>query len=165
MNCPSRTDPEIPDGHNQSPNALNSDATTRADLGFVANTRARNDHRIDCHNADDDMGIDQRQTADEDGRSNPKAFGGLRRRSDAVRKSEPSNAQAAIRPSAIFSVEQDVVHPKCRGGIFAGAIEVVRKYLKFVGPGFMVAVAYIDPGKTLFPLQKHLQPRSRYHQS
>lgn len=151
MNCPSRTDPEIPDGHNQSPNALNSDATTRADLGFVANTRARDDHRIDCHNADDDLGIDHRQAAEEDGRSKPRAFGALRGRSDSARKNEPSNAQAAIRPSVIFSVEQDVVHPKRCGGIFGGAIEVVRKYLKFVGPGFMVAVAYIDPGK-LFPV-------------
>lgn len=147
MNCPSRTDPELPDGHNQSPNALNADATTRADLGFVANTRARDDHRIDYHNADDNMGIDQRQVTEEDGGVGSKAFGGLRRRSDAARKSEPGTAQAAIRPSAFFSVQQDIVHPKRRGGILGGAIEVVRKYLKFVGPGFMVAVAYIDPGK------------------
>jgi metal iron transporter len=163
MNCPSRTDPEIPDGHNQSPNALNSDATTRADLGFVANTRSRDDHRIDCHNADDDLGIDQRQATEENAGSSPKAFSDLRRRSDAAGKSEPSNAHTALRPSAIFSVEQEVVHPKRRGGIFAGAIEVVRKYLKFVGPGFMVAVAYIDPGTTLVSLQKHLQLRSRPH--
>jgi metal iron transporter len=155
MNCPSRTDPEIPDGHNQSPSALNSDATTRADLGFVANTRARDDHRIDCHNADDDMGIDQRQAAEEDGGLRPKAFASIHRRSDAARKNEPNVAQVAIRPSAIFSVEQDVVDPKRRGGIVGGAVEVVRKYLKFVGPGFMVAVAYIDPGEILFPLQEH----------
>ena len=165
MNCPSRTDPEIPDGHNQSPNALNSDATTRADLGFVANTRARDDHRIDCHNAGDDMGIDQRQAADEDGRSKPKAFGGLRSRSDAAKRSDSGSAQAAIRPSDVFSVEQDVVHRKRRGGIFAGAIEVVREYLKFVGPGFMVAVAYIDPGRTFSPLQECSRTCSRPHRS
>lgn len=164
MNCPSRTDPEIPDGHNQSPNALNSDATTRADLGFVANTRARDDHRIDCHMEDDDMGIGQRQTAEETGGSKAKAFDGLFWRSDAARKSEPGNAQAAIRPSAIFNVEPEVVHPKRRAGIFARAIEVVQKYLKFVGPGFMVAVAYIDPGKILSTLQKQSGPRSRHPQ-
>lgn len=147
MNCPSRTEPEIPDGHNQSPNALNADATTRADLGFVANTRARDDHRIDCNNADDNMGITQRQASEEHGGSRLKAFAGLRRRSDAAKKSEPGNAQAAIRPSAIFGGNQEVAHPKRRGGIFGRAIEVVRKYLKFVGPGFMVAVAYIDPGE------------------
>lgn len=85
----------------------------------------------------------------------PKAFASIHRRSDAARKNEPNVAQVAIRPSAIFSVEQDVVDPKRRGGIVGGAVEVVRKYLKFVGPGFMVAVAYIDPGEILFPLQEH----------
>lgn len=147
MNCPSRTEPEIPDGHNQSPNALNADATTRADLGFVANTRARDDHRMDCHNDADNMGIDQRPVTVGDEGSVPKAFDGLRRRSDAAKRGGSSTAQVAIRPSAIFSVEQESVEPKRRGGIFGGAIEVVRKYIKFVGPGFMVAVAYIDPGK------------------
>ncbi|UPX15450.1 NRAMP-like transporter smf-3 [Ascochyta rabiei] len=146
MNCPSRTDPEFPEGYNQNPNALNADATTRADLGYLANTRARDDHRIDCHNADADMTIDQRRATDEDGGLQLKAFGGLRRRSDATRKSNAGTAEAAIRPSAIFTVDRDVAQSRRRGGIFGGAIEVVRKYLKFVGPGFMVAVAYIDPG-------------------
>ena len=147
MNCPSRTDPEFPEGYNQNPNALNADATTRADLGFLANRRARDDHRIDCHNADDDMTMDQRQVIEEDGGMRPKASNGLRRRSDAARKAMPSNAEAAVRPPTILAMDQDVVQPKRRGGIFHGAIEVVRKYLKFVGPGFMVAVAYIDPGE------------------
>lgn len=147
MNCPSRTDPEISDGHNQSPNALNADATTRADLGFVANTRARDDHRLDCHNAEDDTGIHQMQATEEDRALKSNVFDDVRRRSDATRKTEPGSAQAAIRLSAVLSVEQDAVLPKRRGGIFGKPIEVVRKYLKFVGPGFMVAVAYIDPGK------------------
>lgn len=147
MNCPSRTDPEFPEGYNQNPNALNADATTRADLGYMANTRARDDHRIDCHNADADMTIDQRQADNEDGRTNHKAFDGRRRRSDATKEGDSGAAEAAIRPSALFNVDQDTVLPKRRGGIFGGAIEVVRKYLKFVGPGFMVAVAYIDPGE------------------
>ncbi|KAF1363086.1 natural resistance-associated macrophage protein [Lizonia empirigonia] len=146
MNCPSRTDPEFPEGYNQNPNALNADATTRADLGYLANTRARDDHRIDCHNADDDMTVDQQQGSERGMEIRSKAFHGLRRRSDAARKADPRTAEAAIRPAAIFSVDQDVVQPKRRGGIFGGAIEVIRKYLKFVGPGFMVAVAYIDPG-------------------
>ncbi|KAF1923122.1 natural resistance-associated macrophage protein [Didymella exigua CBS 183.55] len=146
MNCPSRTDPDILDGHNQSPNALNADATTRADLGFVVNTRSRDDHRLDCHNADDDLGIDQRQAIEEDGGLKSKASDGLRRRSDAARKSSPSTAQASLRPSAIFSVDQVINQSKRRGGIFGGAVAVVRKYLRFIGPGLMISVAYIDPG-------------------
>ena len=149
MNCPSRTDPEFPEGYNQNPNALNADATTRADLGYLANTRARDDNRIDCHNMDDGMAIEHRQAIDEDGRLQPKAFDGLRRRSDATGNVDHGVADTAIGPSAIFSnEEQDGRPPKRRGGVFGGAIEVVRKYLKFVGPGFMVAVAYIDPGES-----------------
>lgn len=147
MNCPSRTDPELPDGYNQNPNALNANATTRADLGFMANTRARDDHRIDRHNTDDDIIVDQQQAIGDDGGLNSKAFDGLRRRSDAARKADPGTTEAAIRPSAISSVDANAAQPERRGGISGRAIEVVRKYLKFVGPGFMVAVAYIDPGK------------------
>ena len=147
MNCPSRTDPEFPEGYNQNPNALNADATTRVDLGYMANIRAKDDHRIDCHDADDDMAVDHRQANEEDGGLQPKVFDGLRGRSDAARKTDRETAEAAIRPSAIFGVEQDVLQPERRGGILGGAIEVICRYLKFVGPGFMVAVAYIDPGE------------------
>ena len=144
MNCPSRTDPDFPEGYNQNPNALNADATTRADLGYMANTRARDDHRIDCYNPDEDMTIDQRLAIQEDGRVNFKVFNGLRRRSDAAKKANSGTVEAAI-----SSVNRDVALPKRRGGPFGGAIEVIRNYLKFVGPGFMVAVAYIDPGKSI----------------
>jgi metal iron transporter len=158
MNCPSRTDPNFPEGYNQNPDALNADATTRADLGYMANTRARDNHRIDCYNADEDMTIDRRPAIQEDGGANSKAFDGLRRRSDAGRKANPGAAEAAI-----SSVNRDVVLPKRRGGLFGGAIEVIRNYLKFVGPGFMVAVAYIDPGKSyLHALLEHLYDRAMF---
>jgi hypothetical protein len=35
-------------------------------------------------------------------------------------------------------------------GILQKVLAVLRKYIKFVGPGFMVAVAYIDPGTLFF---------------
>ncbi|KAH6633455.1 natural resistance-associated macrophage protein-domain-containing protein [Boeremia exigua] len=146
MNCPSRTEPEFPEGYNQNPNALNADATTRADLGYMANTRARDDHRIDFSSADNGLAIGHRQVDEDDGTLQAKAFDGLRRRSDVAGKAGPGAAEAAIRPSAIFGVDQEIVHSGRRGGILSRAIEVVRKYLKFIGPGFMVAVAYIDPG-------------------
>ncbi|CAN9081143.1 unnamed protein product [Alternaria alternata] len=95
---------------------------------------------------DNDIAIDRRQATEEDGQLQPKAFDGLRRRSDATGSVDHDIASTAIRPSAIFNEEQNVDRQKRRGGILGGAIEVVRKYLKFVGPGFMVAVAYIDPG-------------------
>lgn len=152
MNCPSRTEPEIPEGYNQNPNELNANATTRADLGFMMNTRARDDHRLDCHSTDDDTAIQQRQADEAEQNLQCKASSGLHRRSDAAKKSVGCSPEAAIRPSAFFNEDQDVVHPERREGILGGAIDVVRKYLKFVGPGFMVAVAYIDPGRFLTSL-------------
>ena len=47
MNCPSRVDPIFTEGWNQNPDALNADATTRADLNHMANARLQQDHRID----------------------------------------------------------------------------------------------------------------------
>ncbi|KAF3006443.1 hypothetical protein E8E13_002499 [Curvularia kusanoi] len=145
MNCPSRTEPEIPDGYNQSPNDLNADSTTRADLGYMMNTRARDDHRIAPHDADDDIAIHHRQADEADTDTQSGVHDGLRKRSDAVKKPVDSFA-AAVRQSDMSSDRQNVSYPKPSGGIFGGAIEIVRKYFKFVGPGFMVAVAYIDPG-------------------
>ena len=147
MNCPSRTEPEFPEGYNQNPNDLNADATTRADLGYMMNTRARDDHRLDCHSTDDDAVIQQRQADAAEQNLQRKASGGLHRRSDAAKKSVICSPEAAIRPSAFCNEDQDVVRPERREGILGGAINVVRKYLKFVGPGFMVSVAYIDPGR------------------
>jgi hypothetical protein len=152
MNCPLRTEPEFPEGYNQNPNELNADATTRADLGFMMNTRARDDHRLDCHSTDDDTAIQQRQADEAEQGLQFRASGGLHRRLDAAKKSDDGSPETATRPSACSHEDQDVVHPERREGILGGAINVVRKYLKFVGPGFMVAVAYIDPGRFLTSL-------------
>ncbi len=36
--------------------------------------------------------------------------------------------------------------PPSRSSIWRKAIHIVRTYIKFMGPGFMISVAYIDPG-------------------
>jgi metal iron transporter len=137
MNCPSRTDPEFPDGYNQNPNALNADATTRADLGYVANARAREDCGIDCgFGAGGEMVVERPGVGERD-----RGVEGVRCRGGVGEKGGGGGGGGV----AGGVVETDV-QPKRRGGVFGGAVEVVRKYLKFVGPGFMVAVAYIDPG-------------------
>jgi metal iron transporter len=146
MNCPSRTDPEFPEGYNQNPNALNADATTRADLDFMANARARDDHRIDRLDANGGTGIVEHPAAEEDDPNRSKAFDGLCRRSGPARRKDLSTVPAVRGSPDTAGVNDDVAQRRARGGVFGKAIEVVRKYLKFVGPGFMVAVAYIDPG-------------------
>ncbi|RMZ66268.1 metal ion transporter metal ion transporter [Pyrenophora seminiperda CCB06] len=136
MNCPSRVDPEFPEGYNQNPNALNAEATTRADLGRVANERARKGR---CVEGDGD-GV-QGSLQDTEGGA-AEAGSGLRVRSDAAR----STGLRCDEDGGGGSVPVPVV-PRARPrGFFGGTVDVVRKYLTFVGPGFMVAVAYIDPG-------------------
>lgn len=147
MNCPSRVDPEFPEGYNQNPNALNADATTRADLGFIVNARARDDHTIDCIYVEDDKTGSQEHVVEEGRLGASKAHDGLRRRSDVSRNANSHFPENIIRPSGILHIARDDSPPVRRKGGLAGVIEVMRKYLTFVGPGFMVAVAYIDPGK------------------
>lgn len=147
MNCPSHVDPEFPEGYNQNPNALNADATTRADLGFIVNARARDDHAIDCLAADNDSAISQGHVVQEGRLRTSKAPDGLCRRSDVLRDLNSHSPEENIRPSGILHLARyDSPCVRRRGGL-AGVIEVIRKYLTFIGPGFMVAVAYIDPGK------------------
>ncbi|KAF2025771.1 natural resistance-associated macrophage protein [Setomelanomma holmii] len=146
MNCPSRTDPEFPEGYNQNPNALNADATTRADLGYVANTRARDDHRIDDVSIADGIELDQRPTLKNDGREGIQIIGDLRRISETGKKTVATTAGAALASPTISRSNENDLQPKPPKGIFRQAVGVMRKYTKFVGPGFMVSVAYIDPG-------------------
>ncbi|KAA8620099.1 MntH Mn2+ and Fe2+ transporter of the NRAMP family [Pyrenophora tritici-repentis] len=142
MNCPSRVDPEFPEGYNQNPNALNADATTRADLGFVANERARDGRAIDCLDKDNDIAPNPSQVDEGSRASASKAGYGLRMRSDAANNTGLRFSEDITRPSGTTN-NIPLAHRK---GVFGGTVEVVRKYLTFVGPGFMVAVAYIDPG-------------------
>jgi metal iron transporter len=152
MNCPSRVDPEFPEGYNQNPNALNADATTRADLGFIVNARARDDHTIDCLNAEDDKATSQEHIVEEGRLDASRAPGGLRRRSDVSRHTDMHSSEQNIRPSGILHLSSDDSPRVHRRGGLAGVIGVIRKYLTFIGPGFMVAVAYIDPGKPSVPI-------------
>ncbi|KAL1591715.1 NRAMP-like transporter smf-3 [Paraconiothyrium brasiliense] len=148
MNCPSRVDPIVPDGYNQSPNALNADATTRADMNRIANARMRQDHRIDPADGTASEIELSEQHAEEEGpggrrEGEGKGSGGVDEKGFAM------NTGAA----AVGEVAGGANGGAMKRG-FAGGSEragkkvlaVLRKYAKFVGPGFMVAVAYIDPG-------------------
>ncbi|KAH7089857.1 natural resistance-associated macrophage protein-domain-containing protein, partial [Paraphoma chrysanthemicola] len=146
MNCPSRTDPEFPEGYNQSPNALNADATTRADLGYVANTRARDDHRIANLDIDNGIELDHRPAPGEECRKETGVLGGLRRRSETVRKTGVTSTGAVLTGSGVTGSNESVSQPARPKVVFRHLVRVLRKYAKFVGPGFMVSVAYIDPG-------------------
>ena len=135
MNCPSRPDDieEHPDW-NQSPHALNGDATTRADLNGIVNLRALREHEISPASAE----VSFEQEIDYEGQPpDPKA---------QQSKAGPS-ASVCEPPDACFETRTSTVAPPLRSSnLFFRTRDVLYKYAQFVGPGFLIAVAYIDPG-------------------
>jgi len=154
--CPSRTDePYDGEGHNQSPNALSADLTTNEDLNGIANTR---EHRglagtITSADLDDGGGMTTTTPPDPDnnkgggmsanGIKTPigrleEGGGGGDASSDTVKlrggsTSDPSYSGAGNPPDP-STTRLDRLK------------RTLYTFAQFVGPGFMIAVAYIDPG-------------------
>ena len=152
MNCPSRTDAIIEDGMNQSPNAFAPDITTRSDFGQIANARLQRDHRVGVGgDATDAETVALQQLAKGPDKNGTSVFaaagegggdgGGLGRASDGAMSSERNNSgDSMASPNSQSSRSPPIKH------LFHRARGVLVKYGKFVGPGFMISVAYIDPG-------------------
>jgi metal iron transporter len=139
MNCPSRTDDTL--GHpgwNQNPPPLNADATTREDFNGMANSKVRRGH---ISGLGEGGGISVLESPfpvpnsrDESALKAGAAGGAVsaysghqpERNSDSPRRSFPAFPHISTIPARVF---QSLV-----------------KFARFVGPGFLVAVAYIDPG-------------------
>ncbi|KAK4982178.1 NRAMP-like transporter smf-3 [Elasticomyces elasticus] len=148
MNCPSRTDPDYEnDAWNQSPNTLASDLTTRSDLNGLVNRRQYRDHRLELENGEhvELQNVKQRPERNSSKRqaiSAPELVGSLSRDLAILsgHNEAKDSAQGPARPgqarTALARTGQAVVRAR----------DVLRKYAKFVGPGFMISVAYIDPG-------------------
>ena len=139
MNCPSRTD-ELEDhpDWNQNPNSLTGDLTTRQDLIGIANLRLQRDHLpSDDANGNEALGTQL------EGREREKEEDS----SAIVGKDSTSSGPVA---------RKDTIRPtRCQGclpllnGSRASMDRLAKTFMKFItfiGPGFMVAVAYIDPG-------------------
>ena len=138
MNCPAKTEPILPDGHNQNPNALCSDLTTRSDLGRVANARLQREHRLsDPQEAVDAEIIAQPPSAVVHEKTRLETGGGAG--SQNGRKKDESGMDENVQDNA--SIDPDPRSPAWKRLVF-NALRVLRTYIKFVGPGFMVAVVY-----------------------
>lgn len=138
MNCPSRNDDTLEHpGWNQSPPPFSPDTTTRNDFNGIANSRVHRKHAGNTGSAvgDDTMSIDPRPQSLEnrdpakekapDGEVFPAASGG-----------KPSRTSGSPRRPFKSFLTSSAVHCARRLAKFAG----------FIGPGFLIAVAYIDPG-------------------
>ena len=129
MNCPSRNDDPIDPTWNQSPQALNSDLTTRADFNGRVNLRDREDDRIPDTSAEElDVQTSRDDDGDEGDRKRPHVVSGLSTTSTRYRRT--------------------VWTEQVRSAISARAGQagtVLAKYAQFVGPGFMISVSHLLP--------------------
>lgn len=134
MNRPSRNEDDLPEW-NQSPHELSGDLTTNSDLNGVVNSRKDRDHRD--HQTDhiaqetfEVVSVDAREknVVDNAGASSLKL------------EDAPANTHCDSVPAAHQSPSAKFRHP------FLRAWQILLKFARFVGPGIMISVAYIDPG-------------------
>lgn len=143
MNCPSRTDEdEEHPGRNQSPPGLSGDLTTRADLNGIANLRThRNGDQLPHGPSQVDGWIEL-------DRSDIPTH--LFSEADKGHVSDGSKESSGVLTSASYRTAQSRQKQHRSGKSFLALLlkmgKTLAKFSKFIGPGFMVAVAYIDPG-------------------
>ncbi|KAF7592445.1 hypothetical protein BBP40_000226 [Aspergillus hancockii] len=138
MNCPSRTDDTLEHpGWNQNPHELNPDTTTRSDFNGIANSKV---HRRHASGAGVAMG--ERTAAIES------------QQHDLDRHDSESEKT----PGEVVSAASGDDTPQRNSGpprrsfkslityLFLHMAQSIKKFARFVGPGFLIAVAYIDPG-------------------
>ena len=146
MNCPSRTD-ELPENHgwNQSPPGCSSDLTTRQDLNGMINLRGKRKSDSSDRAARNEVkdAVDERHT-----KHRPPC---LPLQSGLNDKACPAPVERVPIPSRQLIPSNPPPHPPkgCSSKALSAAQHAWRTVVKFgtfIGPGFMVSVAYIDPG-------------------
>ncbi|TAQ87403.1 hypothetical protein B7494_g4262 [Chlorociboria aeruginascens] len=151
MNCPSKTDEPLEgSGYNQNPNPLSADLTTRADLNGMANLRmlkrsaqtaTQNLEELPPENLQDP---EKQKTAP------------VVKEGEGEGEGEGSRDEGP-RVVAFDGVEEFSSQGSAVGGggergstskneLFAKIRKILVTFGKFIGPGFMISVAYIDPG-------------------
>ncbi len=154
MNCPSRTDePAADESWNQNPSELAADVTTRQDLNGIVNLRTGQDSVVE---AEDGRGASQK-----DGRNIHHRFANsddtlsFRHRKGPSKSSQTIKSSPVLRPASNHgSGEPRHELPSSDSGSPSGSCfkfflriwRILAKFSKFIGPGFMISVAYIDPG-------------------
>jgi metal iron transporter len=167
MNRPSRNDDteDHPDW-NQSPHALSADLTTRADLNGIVNLREQHDNDSSLDNSDQDQ-INIRPIDTEEPPSTPnKTPGSVKvgpKTHDQQHSSDPG-ISAVQQPTTTFSRFTNLRNTNLRSpkGVWNRLVAILQKYAKFIGPGFLIAVAYIDPGNYATDVEAGAATRYRH---
>ena len=151
MNCPSRTDePPESEGWNQTPPRLAADLTTREDLNGMVNLRTQRH----AGKAEDGPGVELPEMElppDDFSKPSPGVRGHIPPEEMSGKQSmEPFSSTfktptSSTTPNSVTPILTRSPAPRspCSFKRLGG---VLIKFGKFVGPGFMVSVAYIDPG-------------------
>lgn len=151
MNCPSRTDDLTEhEGWNQNPSTLAADLTTREDLNGIVNLRTQRN----AGRAEDDQGIDLPVIEPPPDTSSERHLGLCGQvplpKTSGKQSTEPFASTSKIsRFSIVPETTSSMLHRPWRPKFLASLDRlggILAKFGKFVGPGFMIAVAYIDPG-------------------
>jgi len=146
MNCPSRNDePPHDHGWNQSPPIFSADLTTRQDLNGMVNLRAtRTSNFSDLASKDDAAdAVDDRHTEDPPPRLPlPSGSNGKTAPTPSERARTPSRHSTPSMPSPNPT---QLTHSKSLLTV-QHVGRTIAKFGTFIGPGFLIAVAYIDPG-------------------
>ncbi|KAJ5646541.1 hypothetical protein N7490_002913 [Penicillium lividum] len=138
MNCPSRTDDTLQNpGWNQNPPPLNPDITTRNDFNGIANSRVHRKNATGTSNAigGDTLCIDTQPISRQD--SDPEI--------EKIPDGEVTAASGCPTPTRASGSPRRPF----KDYISSNALQCARtlvKFGRFIGPGFLIAVAYIDPG-------------------
>jgi len=142
MNCPSRTDEPLEgDGHNQNPNELSNDLTTNQDLKGLANSRVlRRTEPPSIESAGSGIGTEGGETT-----VTPKKGGVV----TATARDDTNNGADSVRDDS-----SQIPGPGSGGNGSSSPFhhfvktasqrvwKMLRTYIKHIGPGFMIAVAY-----------------------
>ena len=142
MNCPSRTDETLEHpGWNQNPSPLNPDITTRNDFNGVANSKVHRRHASGVGGDIGDMVIgplgNNQPQGEKAGIEKEKAAGEVVAAASGPCEKQPeTDSGPPRRPFKNFSIIP----------YFQNIGRSAAKFARFLGPGFLVAVAYIDPG-------------------
>ncbi|KAL8687203.1 MAG: hypothetical protein Q9218_006558 [Villophora microphyllina] len=143
MNCPSRTDEsEERSGWNQNPPSLSADLTTRADLNGIANLRTHRNVDFVSHGPsqmDSWIELSEQDTPQRIHPTKP-----TRHVADGSQGSDDTKTSASYRTANSQNLPNTWRHYWLR--YLRRLARMLIKFSKFIGPGFMVAVAYIDPG-------------------
>ena len=150
MNCPSRTDNiEAHPDWNQNPHGLSSDLTTRADLNGIVNLR----EQMTTGSSLDNNELEDVRVVPVD---NPEP--------NSIVAKSPADVKVDPLPPAAIQREPPLRFQSFRSPrAFANkAVVTLQKYAKFVGPGFLIAVAYIDPGNYATDVQAGAATKYRH---